>query len=118
MVADSDNKTLPTLRKPGKRAIVNLQQFSGIFEERKPLRRQLDMPRRALDQPAAEPFLQSLQLQTDGGLRRPHRFRRTRKAAELRNVNKSLDGIKIERTLNHFQFLSLKLELIDFQYNR
>ena len=32
--------------------------------------------RRALDEPAAEPLFEPLQLQADRGLRRPHRFSR------------------------------------------
>jgi hypothetical protein len=65
------------------------------------------VPWRPLDEPAAEPFFEPLQLQADRGLGRPHGFSRAREAAELGDVDESLDRIQVEGMFCHFQTLSL-----------
>ena len=74
-----------------------------MFEEGCALRRKLHVPGRPLDQPAAEPLFEPLQLQTDRGLRRPHGFSRAREAAKLGDADESLDGIEVEGAFGHFQ---------------
>jgi hypothetical protein len=82
--------------KYSERAIVYLQEFAGVLEKGYALRRKLHGPRRPLDEPAAKPFFEALQLQADRGLRRPHGFSRAREATKLGDSYESLDGIQVE----------------------
>ena len=84
---------------------MHLQQFAGVFEEGCALRRELHVAGRPLDQPAAEPGFEPLQLQAHRGLRRPHRFSRAGKTAELGDAHESLDGIEVEGATDHFNLL-------------
>jgi hypothetical protein len=102
MVADADGEALPGSGKYGERAIVCLQKLAGMFEEGCAPRRKLHVPGRPLDQPAAEPLFEPLQLQADRGLRGPHGLSRAREAAEFGYADKSLDGIQVEGALDHF----------------
>jgi hypothetical protein len=47
MVADADGEALPRSGKYGERAIVYLQEFTGMFEEGRALRRKLHVSLRA-----------------------------------------------------------------------
>ena len=102
MVADADGEALPGSGKYGERPVVYRQQFAGVFEERCALRRELHVAGRPLDQPAAEPVFEPLQLQADRGLRRPHGFSRAREAAKLGDADESLHGIEVEGASDHF----------------
>jgi hypothetical protein len=115
MIADSDRETLPGSVKNSKGAIVYRKQFAGVFEEGGAARRKLYIPGCPLDEPAAESFFQTLQLQADAGLRGPHGFRRAREASELGNPDESLDGIQVEGALDHFKSLYLISKSIAFR---
>src|SRR4051812_27763453 len=65
--------------------------------------RKRHVPRRPLDEPAAEPFLETFQLETDRALRRRHRLSREREAAKLRDANESVHGVQVEGGFYHFQ---------------
>jgi hypothetical protein len=103
MIADADGEALPGSVEFGDCAIVDLQQFASVTEEGCAPRRKLHVPRRPLDQPAAEPFLETFQLETDRALRRPHRLSREREAAKLRDANESVHGVQVEGGFYHFQ---------------
>src|SRR3954452_5178298 len=105
MVADADGEALPGSGKYGKCTIVYFQEFAGVFEEGCALRRKLHVPRRPLDEPAAKPLFEPLQLQAHRALCRPHGFSRAREAVELSDAHESLDGIQVERAFYHFQAL-------------
>src|SRR5215469_13599838 len=105
MVADADSETLPGFGNYGERAIVDLEELASVFEERCAPRRKLHVPGGPLDEAAAEPLLQSLQLQADRGLSRPHGFSRTRETAKLSDPDESLDDIQVEGALDHFHSL-------------
>jgi hypothetical protein len=62
MVADADGETLPRCAEYGERTIVRLQELASGFEEGCAPGRELHVTRRPLDQPAAEPLFQPLQL--------------------------------------------------------
>jgi hypothetical protein len=102
VVADAESKPLPRSGKFGKRAIVCLEELAGVLEEGRAARRKLHAPGRPLDEPAAEPLFEPLQLQADRGLRRLHDFRRAREAVELGDADKSPNGIQVEGALDHF----------------
>ena len=118
MVADANREALPGSGKYGKCAIVYFQEFAGMFEEGCAQGRKLHVPRRPLDEPAAKPFFEPLQLQADRALRRPHDFSRAREAAKLGDADESLDGIQVERALHHFLALSLISASIACQNSR
>jgi hypothetical protein len=96
---------LPGSGKQSKRAVVYVKEFAGMVQEGCALRRKLHVPRRPLDEPAAEPLFEPLQLQADRGLRRPHGLSRAREAAKLGDADESLDGIQVEGAVNHFPAL-------------
>jgi hypothetical protein len=102
MVADADNETLADACEPCQRAIVYRQEIPGMVEKGNALRGELDVPRSPLHEPAAQPLFESLKLQADGRLRRLHGFRRTREAAQVRDTDKRLNGIEVERARYHF----------------
>jgi 4-oxalocrotonate tautomerase len=118
MVADADGEALPGSGKYGERAIVYLQEFAGVFEEGCARRRKLHVPGRSLDEPAAEPLFEPLQLQADRSLRRSHGFSRAREAVELGDAHESLHGIQVEGAFDHFQALSLISISIAYQNNQ
>lgn len=89
------------------RAVVHRQQLARVLEKGRALGRQLHVPRCALHQPAAEPLLEPLELETDAGLRGLQRLGREREAAELDDADEGQDGIEIEGARNHFKKLSL-----------
>lgn len=114
MVADADGEAQPGSAQHGERAFVYLPEFSGMFEEGCASRRELHIAGRSLDEPAAEPFFKSLQLQADRALRRAHDFGSTREAGKLGDSDKSPDGIQVEGTVYHFEILSLISICISF----
>jgi hypothetical protein len=56
MVADADGEVLPGSGKHGERAIVDFQEFAGVFEEGCAPGRKLDVPGRSLEESTAEPL--------------------------------------------------------------
>ena len=108
MVANSNGEALPGSSKQGECAIMRLQEFAGMFEEGFALRRKLHVTGCPLDEPAAEPFFEPLQLQADRGLSCPHGFSRPREAVELGDADESLDCVQVEGALVHCRMLSLK----------
>ncbi len=117
MVADADGEALPGAGKCAERAIVRLQQFTGVLEEDGAPRRKLHVPRRPFDEPTAEPLLQPLQFQAYGGLRGLRGFSRTGEAAELGNADEGLDGVQIEGSFSHLRTRSLISLSIVYQNN-
>jgi hypothetical protein len=57
MIADTNGQANPSSGKFGKRAVVDLQEFTSGWEEGRALRRKLYGPGRPLDKPEAEPLL-------------------------------------------------------------
>jgi hypothetical protein len=93
MVAYADGKPLPGLGNHAERAVVNRQKLSRVLEESRTPRREFHIPRRSLNEPEAEPVLESLEFQADGGLSGLQGFSRTREAAEFGNANEGFHGI-------------------------
>ena len=77
-----------------------------MIEEDGPLRRKLHVPRRSLDEAAAESRLKTLQFQAYGGLRRAHRLLCSREAVELRDTHEGLDSVEIEG-MRHFRSITV-----------
>ena len=102
MIADTNGEAQPGFRKYGERTIMRLQECAGLFEEGFAPCRKLHAPGRPLDEPAAEPLFEPLELQTDRSLRRPHGFRRAREAVKLGDADESLYGAQVEGALDHF----------------
>src|SRR4051812_22818342 len=65
MVADADGEALARPDEPGQRAILRLQELAGVVEESGAARRQLHAAGRPLEEAAAEPRFEPLQLQAD-----------------------------------------------------
>lgn len=108
MVADADGQALAGLSERGQRPVVRDQQFTRMLQKCRAPGRQLHVARRALDEAAAQPVLQPLELQAYRGLRRAHGFGCAREAAQLGNAHKGFDGIQIQGSLNHLNLIFLK----------
>ncbi len=105
MIADAYSEALPGPDKYRERTILHLQEFAGVFEEGRASRRKLHIPRRPLDEPAAQLLFEPLQPEADRGLCRPHGFSCSREASELGDVDESIDGSQVEGALYHFKDL-------------
>jgi hypothetical protein len=102
MIADADSEALPGFGKYCERTIMRFQEGTGVFEEGFAPCRELHVPGRPLDKPAAEPRFEPLQPEADRCLRRPHGFCRAREVAKLGDADESLYGVQVKRTLCHF----------------
>ncbi|MCY1516357.1 hypothetical protein D9M68_509800 [compost metagenome] len=79
-----------------------------MSEEGGTARRQLHVPRCALQKPAAQPVFQAFQLQADPCLRGLHDFCGAREAAQLGDANEGLNGVEIQRAISHDKRLLLR----------
>ena len=76
---------------------MRVEELACRLDEDLALCRQTDLPRRAFDQPRAQPVLQPLQLDADRALRGPQHFSGAGETAMIRDHEERTDRVDFQR---------------------